>query len=251
MHCPWLLHFFGGVMIFISLPNKKNGQKQFATLMLWSIFRGSQRNRKAQIRSDHLVINVQTPCHGLPGPPYLAPSSSPIHASPPLPAHRLCAGCAGLPPVPLGQYISNLFLPSDLTVPFAGLPLPSHVLEASSLSLLKVKVAQLCPTLCDPVDCSPPGSSSHGILQARILECGEPLPPPGDFPSPGTEPRSPESQGILYQWSPQGSPGPSPGDLPDPGIGTVKSYTQHHPTPSAMNTWSRAFKTNWPGVLSI
>ena len=31
-------------------------------------------------------------------------------------------------------------------------------------------VAQSCPTLCDPVDCSPPGSSVHGILQARILE---------------------------------------------------------------------------------
>ena len=29
---------------------------------------------------------------------------------------------------------------------------------------------QLCPTLCDPVDCSPPGSSVHAILQARILE---------------------------------------------------------------------------------
>ena len=32
------------------------------------------------------------------------------------------------------------------------------------------EVAQSCPTLCDPVDCSPPGSSAHGILQARILE---------------------------------------------------------------------------------
>ena len=32
------------------------------------------------------------------------------------------------------------------------------------------EVAQLCPTLCNPVDCSPPGSSVHGILQARILE---------------------------------------------------------------------------------
>ena len=40
--------------------------------------------------------------------------------------------------------------------------------EASlSKSLL---VTQLCPTLCDLVDCSPPGSSVHGILQARILE---------------------------------------------------------------------------------
>ena len=32
------------------------------------------------------------------------------------------------------------------------------------------EVAQSCPTLCDPMDCSPPGFSIHGILQARILE---------------------------------------------------------------------------------
>ena len=40
------------------------------------------------------------------------------------------------------------------------------LLESESES----EVAQSCPTLCDPVDCSPPGSSIHGILQARILE---------------------------------------------------------------------------------
>ena len=33
-----------------------------------------------------------------------------------------------------------------------------------------VLVAQSCPTLCNPMDCSPPGSSVHGIFQARILE---------------------------------------------------------------------------------
>ena len=32
------------------------------------------------------------------------------------------------------------------------------------------EVAQSCPILCNPMDCSPPGSSVHGILQARILE---------------------------------------------------------------------------------
>ena len=41
---------------------------------------------------------------------------------------------------------------------------------------MKVKnereVAQSCPTLCDPMDCSPPGSSIHGIFQARVLEWG-------------------------------------------------------------------------------
>ena len=34
------------------------------------------------------------------------------------------------------------------------------------------KSSQLCPTLCDPVDGSPPGSAVPGILQARILEWG-------------------------------------------------------------------------------
>ena len=35
---------------------------------------------------------------------------------------------------------------------------------------LCVLVTQLCPTLCDPMDYSPPGSSVHGIFQAGILE---------------------------------------------------------------------------------
>ena len=44
------------------------------------------------------------------------------------------------------------------------------------LQCMKVKseseVAQLCPTLCDPMDCSPPGSSVHRIFQAGVLEWG-------------------------------------------------------------------------------
>jgi len=35
---------------------------------------------------------------------------------------------------------------------------------------MKVLIVQLCPALCNPMDCSPPGSSVHGIPQARILE---------------------------------------------------------------------------------
>ena len=45
-----------------------------------------------------------------------------------------------------------------------GLPFPSVVRET--------EVAQSCPTLHNPVDCSPPGSSVHGIFQARALEWG-------------------------------------------------------------------------------
>ena len=50
------------------------------------------------------------------------------------------------------------------------------------LQCMKVKseseVAQSCPTLSDPMDCSPPGSAIHGIFQARGLEWGPPLPSP-------------------------------------------------------------------------
>ena len=53
------------------------------------------------------------------------------------------------------------------------------------------KLLQLSPTLCDPMDCSLPGSSVHGILQARILEW---VAMPGDLPNPGMEPGSPALQ---------------------------------------------------------
>ena len=48
------------------------------------------------------------------------------------------------------------------------------------------RVIQLCTTLCDPMDYSPPGSFGHGIIQVRILEW-LPFPPPGDLPDPGIE----------------------------------------------------------------
>ena len=61
----------------------------------------------------------------------------------------------------------------------------SNIFSALSLSflLLKMKVAQSCLTLCDPMD-----YTVHGILQARILED---FPSPGDLPNPGIELRSP------------------------------------------------------------
>ena len=51
---------------------------------------------------------------------------------------------------------------------WSGLPFPSPMHEVKSES----EVAQLCPTLSDPMDCSLPGSSVHGIFQARVLEWG-------------------------------------------------------------------------------
>ena len=54
-------------------------------------------------------------------------------------------------------------------------------------------VAQLCLTLCVPMDCSPPSSSVHGILQTRILEW-LPFPSPGYLPDAGIKPWSPGLQ---------------------------------------------------------
>ena len=53
-----------------------------------------------------------------------------------------------------------------------------------------VSVSQSCLTLCDPLDCSPPGCSVHGISQARILERAA-IFSPEDLPGPGIEPGSP------------------------------------------------------------
>ena len=49
---------------------------------------------------------------------------------------------------------------------WSGLPFPSPVHEGKSEN----EVAQLYPTLSDPMDCSLPGSSVHGSFQARVLE---------------------------------------------------------------------------------
>ena len=66
---------------------------------------------------------------------------------------------------------------------------------------VKVLVTQSCPTLRDPINCSPPGSSVHGIFQARILE-SLPCPPSGDLPKPGIEPSSPALHAdSLPSWA--------------------------------------------------
>ena len=53
--------------------------------------------------------------------------------------------------------------------------------------------------ICDSRDCSLPGSSVHGILQARILEL-LPCPPPGDLPDPGIEPTSLTSPALASRF---------------------------------------------------
>ena len=71
-----------------------------------------------------------------------------------------------------------LWFPSPGDLPNPGIPPTSLQLGSlqlshqGKLSVSLSEVAQSCPTLCDPMDCSLPGSSLHGILQARVLEWG-------------------------------------------------------------------------------
>ena len=55
------------------------------------------------------------------------------------------------------------------------------------------EVAQSCLTLCDPMDCSPPGYYIHGISRQEYWS-GVPFPSPGDLPESGIEPWSPALQ---------------------------------------------------------
>ena len=65
------------------------------------------------------------------------------------------------------------------------------------------EVVQSCPTLCDPVDCSLPDSSVHGILQARILDWVA-ISFSGDLPNPGIKPKSPALQADALTSEPSG-----------------------------------------------
>ena len=72
-----------------------------------------------------------------------------------------------------------------------------------------VLIAQLWPTVCDPMDCSPPGFSVHGVLQARVLEW-MPYPFPGDLHNPGIKLGSPTLQADSLLSEP---PGKTPNQL--------------------------------------
>ena len=129
---------------------------------------------------------------------------------------------------------------------------------------VKVLVIKSCPTLCDPMDCRPPGSSVHGVLQARMMEwvaisfsrgsfqpkdqtrvscitgkfftiwatresleywSGLPCPSPEDLPKPGIEARSPHAGGLRWCHVVMGRPGF------DPWVGKMPWRRERLPTP--------------------
>ena len=98
----------------------------------------------------------------------------------------------------------------DVVLPIISYPSQSGTYrnlqkEESQFLCVHAQSLQSCPTLCSPMDCSPPGSSVHGISQARILEWVA-MPSSRD---PRIEPKSPASpvlQADSLPLSHKGSP---------------------------------------------
>ena len=64
-------------------------------------------------------------------------------------------------------------LPAELLLLFSSSQFHVFIfLSIKYAAAAAAKSLQSCPTLCDPIDGSPPGSSVHGIFQARVLELG-------------------------------------------------------------------------------
>ena len=135
---------------------------------------------------------------GAPAPPMLEPLSREFLSCPvtqrPCLDLSVVEGWAGQ----VWGTVSRCFLTSGswrdpeghtLPCPHLHWPLPPWS-PPSSLWLTPPEVAQLCLTLCDPMDCSLPGSSVNGIFQARILEWGAIYFSRGSS-HPGIEPGSP------------------------------------------------------------
>ena len=114
-------------------------------------------------------------------------------------------------------------------------------------------VLSSCPTLCDPLDYSPPGASVHGIILTRA---GMPSPFPGDLPGPRTEPGSPAGPALaggffttepprkLWAEDRKGSKHPAVGEGSDEhqlGVTTESCTQERHPH---CKEWGRTLTVN-------
>ena len=101
-------------------------------------------------------------------------------------------------------YVPNSFMSQTVSWTSALITSGNSSPVCHSLFYLESEVAQLCPTLCDPIDCSPPAFFVHGIFQARIL--GLPFSSPGYLSDPEMELQSPTFQSDSILSEPTGNP---------------------------------------------
>ena len=109
--------------------------------------------------------------------------------------HQCHLGSPNMPCTPLENPVSGLLLSLHKQCS----PSPQGRLTVAKES----EVTQLCPTLCDPMDCSLSGFSIHRFSRQECWS-GLPFPSPGDLPNPGIEPGSPTLQADALPSEPPG-----------------------------------------------
>ena len=132
---------------------------EFSKQEYWNYSKGSSQARDQTCISPVSWIGRRFP---LP----LAPPRKPWAACTHFISELCCFSCVRLCTTPwMTAHQSPLSLGFSKQERWSGLPFSSTMHESE-----KSEVAQLCPTLSDPMDCSLPDSSVHGIFQARVLE---------------------------------------------------------------------------------
>ena len=100
------------------------------------------------------------------------------------------------------HWLPTLETPTALDLGFSLLCAVYPITTSGLFTLCCCVVAISCPSRCNPTDCSPPGSSVHGILRQEYWG-GLPFPSPGDLSDPGIiEPRSPAWQEGFFTAEP-------------------------------------------------
>jgi len=106
-------------------------------------------------------------------------------------------------PFPFPGYLPDPGIEPSSPAPPAD-ALPSE-LWGKPLSICYAKSLQSCPTLCDPINGSPPGSPSLGFARQEY-QSGLPCPSPGYLPDPGIKPGSPALQADSLPSNPPAKP---------------------------------------------
>ena len=157
----------------------------------------------------HLTLSS----HTIPVPPELPPAWAAFPAHPP--RHGPQGAISFHPEHLKGSCVIVLFFSTSVfpqenvgstgAGPLCGNHSSLQYTEGAAHDAVLCLAAQSCPTLCESMDCSPPGSSAHKSLQERILEWVA-MPSSRGSSQPGIEPRSPALQVNSLPAEPPGKP---------------------------------------------
>ena len=127
------------------------------------------------------------------------------------------------------------FFSKDPSFNLCGWRARSNTLEKEMMRCVCAKSLQLCPSLCNPVDCNPPGLLSMGFSRQEYWS-GLPFPSQGDLPDPGIKPTSPVNPSFQYCSVQFSSVAQSCLTLCDPMSHSTPGLPVHHQLPEFTQT---------------